>query len=951
MQKRCSLLLCAALFMAVIQVQAFNPSAKNFRLPKGISEADYVAGKIVFKVNPDYRSFCSSTGVGSQTLNNALYSLSCTSVAKVFPGHQIPEQEKNSLGMKLADLSLIYYATIDPSLSIEKSINLLMASGILEYAEPCYINHTRFTPSDPQIGQQYFLGKIQAYTAWGIQQGDTSVVIGIVDSGTDWDHPDLQANVKLNYADPINGVDDDNDGYIDNYRGWDMSENDNDPMIDNSDHGSHVSGCADAVTDNGVGVAGPGFKCKFLPVKCATATATTQIDKGYEGIVYAADHGCAVINCSWGGAGGGQFGQDAVTYASVNKGALVLCAAGNTYIDEVQYPAGFQYAFSVAATTSSDVKSSFSTYNYSVDIAAPGSNIRSTIYNNTYANLDGTSMATPITAGCAAIVKSQFPMYNNFQVGEQLRMTADNIYTLSGNLSYQNKLGGGRVNLFRALTESPQSARIDNLLITDNNDLAFGTGDTLAISGDIYNYLAPLTNLTATLSTTSTYVTVLNGTINPGAMATLSNINTAATPFTMKINNNPPVNSKVIFKITLSDGTYSASQFFSVVVNVDYLNVAINDIATTITSKGRLFYYGTGQVEGLGFAYNGTNLVYDGGLMLGNGNKVSDNCRDGANFDDDFLKQIAIQKIIPSVASEYDLVTTFNDNNVTAADRLKVSVLHKTYAWSTAGNTKYIIVEYNIRNTGTTALSTLYAGICADWDIQTFANNKADVDNALKMGYSYCTDPAGLYAGTKLLTQGQGSFINYSIDNLAGGGGGVDATTDWISSEKYTTLSTQRAQAGNTAATGNDVMQVVSSGPFNLAAGDSVTVAFALLAGDDLTDLQASASAAQIKYDGILTSVAQLQNNGSAFRLHALYPNPSQGENVTISFSTPANSNQPIKIDVLDVAGRSVAEINSVAGKSGLQNVTLETKNLSKGVYTVRLKMGNQSQTTKLMID
>lgn len=188
---------------------------------------------------------------------------------------------------------------------------------------------------------------------------------------TDCDHPDLQSNIKYNYADPINGVDDDNDGYIDNYRGWDMSMNDNNPMVDMSDHGSHVSGCADAVTNNGTGVSSPGFNCKFLPVKCANATSVSTIDHGYEGIVYAADHGCQIINCSWGGGGGGSFGQDAVTYASVNMGALVVCSAGNTYSDVAQYPAAYKYAFSVAATNSSDEKSSFSTYNYTVDISAP----------------------------------------------------------------------------------------------------------------------------------------------------------------------------------------------------------------------------------------------------------------------------------------------------------------------------------------------------------------------------------------------------------------------------------------------------------------------------------------------------------------------------------------------------------------------------------------------------
>jgi hypothetical protein len=503
--------------------------------------------------------------------------------------------------------------------------------------------------------------------------------------------------------------------------------------------------------------------------------------------------------------------------------------------------------------------------------------------------------------------------------------------------------------MYRAITESPKSARVDNIFITDNNDLAFGIGDTLDISGDVINYLAPLSNLSVTLSSTSAYVTVLNNTINPGAMATLTSINTAQTPFTVKINNNAPVNNSVLFKLTLSDGTYTVNQFFSVVVNVDYMNININDIASTITSKGRLYYYGTGQVSGLGFTYSNSNLVYDGGLMIGNNNQVSDNCRDGANFDDDFLKQIAIARIIPSVASDFDLVTTFNDNNVAAANRLKVLVKHKTYAWNTPGDKKYIIAEYNIKNNGTTALSTLYAGICSDWDIQTYANNKADVDNGLKLGYSYCTDAGGLYAGTKLLTQGP--FVSYGIDNVTGGGGGVDATADFTSAEKYTCLSTQRAQAGNTATAGNDVMQVVSTGPFNLAAGDSIIVAFALLAGDDLTDLQTSAANAQIKYDGLTTGIAQMPANTTSLQLLSAFPNPSGNSSITIPYFIPATLKETAEVSVLDVAGRQVLPTFTGNAKQGLQHVTVPANALSKGIYIIQLQVGSERQSQKLIIE
>ncbi|HRB38999.1 MAG TPA: S8 family serine peptidase, partial [Bacteroidia bacterium] len=448
-------IMLSLLWIAPWITSATNNTTGHFTLPAGISSEDYQQGKVIFKVKDSYRSLCTATGINIQPLNVALNNIGCTAVSKMFPGKEKPTTERNAMHQQYADLSLIYVAQINPSASIEKAINAMLATGVLIYAEPSYIYKTNFTPNDGQIGSQWFLTKIQAFSAWDTQQGDTSVVIGIVDSGTDWDHPDLQNNIKYNYADPINGVDDDNDGYIDNYRGWDMSMNDNNPMVDMSDHGSHVSGCAAATTNNGTGVASPGFNCKFLPVKCANATSVTTIDRGYEGIVYAADHGCQIINCSWGGSAGGSVGQDAITYATVNKGALVVCSAGNTYTDIAQYPAAYNYAFSVAATNSSDEKSSFSTYNYSVDISAPGSNIFSTLYNNSYASLDGTSMSAPITSGCAAIVKSQFPTYNNMQVAEQLRMTADNIYGVSGNSGFVDKLGTGRVNLYNAVTQSP----------------------------------------------------------------------------------------------------------------------------------------------------------------------------------------------------------------------------------------------------------------------------------------------------------------------------------------------------------------------------------------------------------------------------------------------------------------------------------------------------------------
>lgn len=913
---------------------------KTFRLPSNVTGKDYQPNLIVVKFKPEYRQAMFAASNQNKIFSTAAASISTYSLKKLFPGHNTAVTDRNEKGEKLVDLSLIAVLKFSSIANIEKAINNLLATGLFEYAEPKYIHHSFYTPNDPSIGQQYFLTKIQAYAAWDISKGDTNVVIGIVDSGTDWNHPDLQANLQLNYSDPINGADDDGDGYIDNYRGWDVSMNDNDPMVDLQNHGSHVSGCAAAVTDNGTGVASPGFNCRFLPVKAANATATTTIDAGYEGIVYAADHGCDIINCSWGGPGGGQLGQDAITYATINMGALVVASAGNSGIDEANYPASYQYAFNVASTNTQDNKSSFSTYNYTVDVSAPGSQIYSTVYNNSYTNMSGTSMASPIAAGCAAMVKAMNPTFNGLQCGEQLRMTADNIYTQSGNAAYQNKLGGGRVNLFRALTETPLSVRMDNLVEVDGNDNSFVVGDTLQITGDIINYLAATTNLTITLSTTSTFVTVIDGTTNPGAMATLATSNNNADPFTVKINPSAPVNAVVNFKLLFTDGTFSASQYFSVVINVDYINITINDVLTTITSKGRIFYNNTGQLEGLGFNYLGDNLIYEGGLMIGTNANVADNTRNATTSDNDFVSQNAVQQLLPSVKSDFDVFGKFNDNN--ASPRLNLLVSHKAWAWDANPFRKFVIVQYNIKNTGTSSLSNLFAGIFCDWDVQTYANNKAATDNALSMGYTWCTDPSGKYAGVKLLTPTP--FLNYSIDNLAGGGGGVDIATDYTTSEKYTTLSTNRALAGGTG-TGNDVCSVTSTGPFAIASNDSVMVAFAILAGDDLADLQNSAAQAQIKYD----EATAIKNTDALydFMLFAPFPNPANKSSV-LKFNLLKPSE--VSFTLLNSMGQTVYSINEKFN-AGVNSKTFSTERLSAGVYSCVVSVNGNTLTQKLVVE
>jgi serine protease len=962
---------------------------KQFVMPTNLTSMDYSAKTIVFKVKPQFRNLTSDSKIINPLLDQVLAYVGVNKFSKKFPKHTPPERTHNELGHAYADLSLIYELKYTNNIGIEDAINQILATNIMEFAEPHYVYQMHnFIPNDPaanststSTGQNGFFNRIRAYAAWdlalGGSQGNANVIIGIVDSGTDTDHPDLVNQFTHNLADPINGIDDDLDGYIDNYTGYDLAgadynnvvgDNNSNIMGNNNNHGSHVSGCAAANTNNGIGVAGIGFNCKLLPVKCSADNDTRgsggvgYVIAGYEGITYAADHGAKIINCSWGGTSGGSFGQTIVDYATINKNCLVVASAGNSNLDEKNYPGSFNYVLSVAATNSTtDNKASFSTYNYDVDISTPGNNIYTTLYNNSYGIMSGTSMSSPITAGGAGLVQSKFNYTNALQIGQRLKQTSDNHYAPGTNITgigntgafIQNKLGKGRMNLQRALTDpNTPSVVFANRVVVDHNDNAIVVGDSLFITGDFINYLSPTSNLTASITAVvgGAYLSMIDNTTSLGVINTLTTANNNADPFKFKINVGTPDNALITFQVTLTDGTYSDKYFFDVIVNVDYINIAINDVATTITSKGKIGYNLDGQLQGLGFTYLGTNLLYEAGLMIGSSStKVSD-CFRGATAgaaDADFQTSIKAYKVLPSVFSEFDVHGRFND--VPASPTQNLLVTHNAYAWTTPGNRKYVIVEYNIKNAGTTSLSNLYAGIAADWDIDaaTASENKSDYNAATKMGYVYSTAAGGKFAGIKLLTN-TAPPVCYNIDNTAGGAGGVDindAVDYFGTGNKYTTLSSNRYLAGNADANGDDVVEVMSSGPFTINSGDSVKVAFALIAGDDLTDIIKSADSAQVHYNPpIVTSI----NSNSKNEINALvYPNPATND---LNFIINTNKTQNIEIVLVNTLGQTVKHIVRNNLSIGLNQITADVSQLPIGTYFYQIKTDDKTVKGKVII-
>lgn len=344
--------------------------------------------------------------------------------------------------------------TLELSFSNFKLIDQLVADlksdPTVELAEKIPLNTRHIDVNDPSYSNQWHLAKIKANLAWNYFSIGSNIVIAIVDDAVDLNHPDLNANIWRNTGEiPGNGLDDDNNGYVDDVFGWDLASNDNDPSPPTTsyDHGTHVAGIASGVSNNGVGIASIGYSCKLMAIK-ASGTDPNSIVAGYSGILYATNNGAHVINMSWGSGNFSFTNEETIKYA-LSKNVILVASAGNNNNDAFNYPGAYEGVVSVASTNIDDIKSSFSTYGGWVKISAPGSAILSTVPYGSYGNKQGTSMASPLVAGLVGLMKSLNPGMPNNDLINCLYSTADPI--LTQNPLFPGQLGAGRINALAAM--------------------------------------------------------------------------------------------------------------------------------------------------------------------------------------------------------------------------------------------------------------------------------------------------------------------------------------------------------------------------------------------------------------------------------------------------------------------------------------------------------------------
>jgi subtilisin family serine protease/photosystem II stability/assembly factor-like uncharacterized protein len=430
----------------------------------------------------------------------------------------------------------------------------------VEYAEPKYLHHLETSPNDPGLPNQSSpFSRLALFDAWSIATSGGALVIAVVDGGTFWPHEDLVGNLWINAPEDLNGngqfdpgdadgIDQDANGFVDDVIGWNFASNSNDPRglpatPQSYTHGTATASHFGAVTNNGIGMAGTAWNAALMPVCASAPSGDNLIAYGYEGILYAAMEGASVINCSWGRLGGySAFEQDVIGTVSA-MGSLVVAAVGNNSTDvdlHPHLPSCYKDVLSVGATKSdNDLKASFSNYGANVSVFAPGVNIWSALTSGLYGLAgSGTSYSSSLVAGVAGLVRSLHPSWTPAQVAAQIRSTADPVDGVNPTLS--GKLGRGRVNAVRALTEShPALEIVDADFRSAGGNTIHLVGDTVLASFHIRNELMTgAGNTTFTLSADDPVLEILQGStsvpsIGPGEELLLPPLTLRVTPTTL----------------------------------------------------------------------------------------------------------------------------------------------------------------------------------------------------------------------------------------------------------------------------------------------------------------------------------------------------------------------------------------------------------------------------------
>ncbi len=809
-------------------------------------------------------------------------------------------------------------------LSLEKSIEIAEPVGVDEML-------TQSIPNDPLVGQQGLLSLISAFDAWGIYQGDTNVVIGISDGGIFQQHPDLLQNIAPNWKEiPEDGIDNDNNGYVDDYIGYNVSYQDDGTKpgetVHSSDHGTAVASIAAAATNNSKGMAGVGYKSRIFPIKTAVMN-NNAIKYGYPSILYAAKRGFKVLNCSWGQVKAfSQIDQSVINYAIANDVALVVAGGNGHNSLSPYYPAGYFGVLAVGETDLTDRVTGVSTMGAEIDIMAPGENSYAANNNGSYSieSSGGTSFASPVVAGVLALVRGRYPNLTALQAQEFTRQAVDDITAQNDQWATMVR---GRVNALKAMTIDPMSIPgIKPIKLNFLNQSLvkldrLTTNEEAFLEIDAFNYLGSASNLKFTVSMADDFsqsIQIIDSIVTVDNVS--SNSSYKLSRFRLKLLQDET--SRVIFRVDIT-GDNDYHDFFMIpFIPSKEITTFSNDILTfSVGDRGHIGFVGSGETQqGVGILYNDIgSLIYRGGLIAtANNNQVVsaifsqmfDNC--------DFKSE--------KTFTEPDKFTgIFNDNGASQFEKIGLSV-KQTFLLASKNNIAKSTVI--IKNISGKILTDVALGYYCDWDIppNSDKNTVGIFPEAIPESFKAVAAAAEIaqYSGTETAPVCGCVAIN-NDDNLRAQAAGMDYATTKSFSKDNQIASLSSGSNIQYNKFGDINMVVGMRFPGNTAPNAELTFNFFFGCADSKTEL---ASAFQNALLNLGVDKPAVNNSINI----EVYPNPTKDYlSLKLSNIDPVG----VELSVLDVLGNIVLDNSSIVSSGNISNINIAS--LSPGLYFIKL--------------
>ncbi len=773
-------------------------------------------------------------------------------------------------------LKRIYRVTYDADISPYQAARMIENNPGVRYAEPQYRsfidpipaqmhqnqnppgNHNQPIPNDPMFLNEGYMEMMEITKAWDVVKGeDGEVIIAIVDSGTDWEHPDLLENVWENPGEiPGNGIDDDGNGFVDDVHGWNFYNNTNDPKpLEEGPnfHGTAVAGAAVAVANNGMGLAGTSWNAKFMPINVVSGPNSNLFFPN-AGVLYAAMNGAHIINASYGSARSYSQTTSIVYRAAQDLGSLVVAAAGNQGFKLGGYlgyhPASYLTTLSVCGTEPNSYTSVFN-YGYSVDVCAAGRRVTTTTLNNAYGRYSGTSFATPLTAGIAALVKTQYPQFTPQQIREQIRATADNEIYDGNPPFYAGLLGRGYVNAYQAVTEMDNiSVRMTKWTAADeNDDDRFDLSEPIEVTATFESFLANADNLTIELVAKPAHAIFPNG--NHLSLGSLRSGEKDSIDFSVIPIPSTPYRSFLFIepRITTPEGELvSGSDAIWLLVNEAQL--ALHETSTfsyTMTSEGNIGYvdfsnqnyYSAPGVRGQ-MTVNGEEFTHQAGLLVGAGPGGVAGSVFGARSPERWWGQN--QDFVP--AGPFELLEKENEQQVsrmTLNDKSSklpagLAITQESMVSRQERYADVALFRYRLRNQTSSAMVRLHAGLYFSVPVsdQVGMAKYQNVSVEEVFPYMRLNISGGGYVGFAVLSdQAPKHYRTYD---------------DGWSDERWESRAPEEAWPGLSGgivpggqSNGGDG-QLFASGPYTIEAFSEVVIDFAMIYGEDMEDLIKNAS-------------------------------------------------------------------------------------------------------------